>query len=62
MAEERGASVTAGERGRWMGRVLETNDEGLITRARVESTEPDPGYVRVSVVDAAGRKAWTNPL
>jgi hypothetical protein len=45
-----------------MGRVLETNDEGLITRARVESTEPDPGYVRVSVVDAAGRKAWTNPL
>jgi predicted metal-dependent phosphoesterase TrpH len=62
MAEERGASVVAGERGRWMGRVLETSDDGLIIRARVESTEPEPGYLRVSVVDASGHKAWTNPL
>lgn len=62
MREERGASVVAGERGRRMGSILETNDDGLITRARVESQEPDPGYLRVSVVDAVGRKAWTNPL
>jgi len=62
MREERGASVVAGDRGRRMGMILESDREGLITRARVESQEPDPGYLRVSVVDAAGRKAWTNPL
>jgi hypothetical protein len=44
------------------GRFLETSPDGLITRARVESAESEPGYLRVSVVDAAGRKAWTNPL
>jgi predicted metal-dependent phosphoesterase TrpH len=62
MREERGASVVAGERGRRMGAILETDRDGLITRARVASAEPDPGYLRVSVVDAMGRKAWTNPL
>jgi hypothetical protein len=62
MTAERGASIVAGERGRRMGTILETDPDGLITRARVESREPDPGYLRVSVIDASGRKAWTNPL
>lgn len=62
MAEERGAAVFTGERGRRMGSILDTSPDGLITRARVELSEPDPRYLRVSVVDAAGRKAWTNPI
>jgi len=62
MREERGASVVAGDRGRRMGAIVQSDPDGLITRARVESQEPDPGYLRVSVIDAAGRKAWTNPL
>lgn len=44
------------------GSFLETSPDELITRARVESAESDPGYLRVSVVDAAGPKARTNPL
>jgi hypothetical protein len=62
MEEERGVSVTSGSRGRRFGTILETNDAGLITRARVESPWPDPRYRRVTVVDGSGLRAWTNPL
>jgi hypothetical protein len=62
MEEECGVSVSAGARGRRFGRILETNDVGLITRARIESPWPEPRYRRITVVDATGAKAWTNPL
>jgi len=62
MEAERGCSVVAGDRGRRFGRILETSDDGLITRARIESPWPDPAYVRLRAVDAQGRCAWTNPL
>jgi hypothetical protein len=62
MEEERGVSVVAGERGRRMGRVVSTNDAGLITGARLEWDWPDTRYRRIVVVDAAGARAWTNPL
>lgn len=59
--EEWGAGVAVGHGGRRQGRVLATDDAGLITGAFVEG---DPGrrYRRVVVVDAQGRRAWTNPL
>ncbi len=62
MEHERGCSVTAGERGLRWGEILQTDDDGLITRARVDSPWPDPAYIRLRVVDAAGRSAWTNCL
>lgn len=62
MEREKGCSVVAGDRGRRFGRVLATNDDGLITHARIESPWAGPGYVRVRAVDALGRSAWTNPL
>ncbi len=62
MERERGCSVVAGDRGRRDGRVLETDDDGLITRAVLESTWEDPRYVRLKAVDAAGWAAWTNTL
>lgn len=62
MEEELGVSVSAGRGGRRMGRVLRTDADGLITRARLESGRADARFRRVSVADAAGRRAWTNPL
>jgi hypothetical protein len=43
------------------GRVVDHDDSGAITRARLE-IPPGARYVRVEVADVAGRKAWTNPL
>ena len=60
--QEYGVSVTVGANGRRVGRILETDGSGLITRARVEHGRADALYSRVSVVDAAGRRAWTNPF
>jgi len=62
MEAEKGCSVIAGDRGRRFGRILETDDDGLVTRARIESPWTDPQYVRVRAVDARGRSAWTNAL
>ncbi|MFM8772567.1 MAG: hypothetical protein ACKOFP_01785, partial [Actinomycetota bacterium] len=59
--EEWGTSVNAGRDGRRQGRILEATGEGLITRAVVE-TPPDRRYRRVTVLDAAGRRAWSNPI
>jgi len=61
MEQERGVSVVAGDRGRRMGRIVSTNDDGQITGARLEWDWPDVRYRRLVVVDAAGRRAWTNP-
>jgi hypothetical protein len=41
--------------------ILERNDNGLITAARL--IRPfEPPYGRIEVLDAHGRKAWSNPL
>ena len=58
----RGARANAGRLGYpHQARILERNDDGLITCARLE--RPVHGrYGRVEVADAAGHRAWTNPL
>jgi hypothetical protein len=57
-----GASVNAGRLGyRYRGTVLESDESGLITRARLE-IPPPARHVRVEATDAGGRKAWANPL
>jgi len=57
-----GTSVNAGRLGyRYGAEVLETTPEGLVVAARLDRPEAAP-FARVEVVDAAGRKAWTNPL
>lgn len=45
-------------------RILERDDDGLIRRARLLGpTDPAPEpYLRIVVEDAAGRRAWTNPI
>ena len=60
--QEYGVSVTVGANGRRLGRILETDGSGLLTRVRIEPDRDDALYSRVSVVDAAGRRAWTNPF
>ena len=62
MEEEKGVCVNAGPTGRHMGRALEVDGRGLLTRVRLESPYQDVRYRRVTVVDEYGRKAWTNPL
>ena len=61
-AGETGCSVVAGTRGRRFGRILRTSENGLITRAVIESPWPDPKFIRVRAIDASGYSAWTNPL
>lgn len=62
MERERGCSVVAGDRGRRSGRILETSDDGLITRARIDVPWDDPRYLRLTAIDERGAKAWTNPF
>jgi hypothetical protein len=57
-----GAAVHAGRLGyRHRGRVLDSDDGGLITLARLE-IPASARHVRVEITDADGRKAWANPL
>ena len=57
-----GSAVNAGRLGYvYAGRILASDDAGLVTRARLE-VPPAARHVRVEVTDAAGRKAWANPL
>jgi hypothetical protein len=59
---KRGSSVCAGRFGyRFRGEVLAESPEGKIVAARLERPTGSP-YGRLEVVDAQGRKAWTNPL
>ncbi|MFZ0322876.1 MAG: CehA/McbA family metallohydrolase [Actinomycetes bacterium] len=62
MEEEHGVSVTVGRGGRRQGQILQTDGSGLITRARLETARDNPRYRRVTVVDAAGNQAWSNPV
>jgi hypothetical protein len=57
-----GARVNAGRLGYpHHGRVLETNDDGLITTAELRRPAQAP-YGRVEIVDRGGQRAWSNPL
>jgi hypothetical protein len=58
----RGSSVSAGPSGyRYGGEILDESEQGEITAARLELPRRAP-FARVELVDAQGRKAWTNPL
>lgn len=58
----RGARANAGRLGYpHHARVLEKNDDGLITAVRL-GRPPGAPYGRVEVADASGGRAWTNPL
>jgi hypothetical protein len=57
-----GSAVNAGRLGYvYAGRVLGTDETGLVTRARL-AVPPSARHVRVEITDAAGRKAWGNPF
>jgi hypothetical protein len=57
-----GTAVHAGRLGyRYGAEILETTPDGLIVAARLDRPETAP-FARIEVVDAHGRKAWTNPL
>ncbi len=57
-----GAAVNVGRLGyRHAGRELECDQEGLVVHARLDVPR-SARHVRVEVADAAGRKAWANPI
>ena len=57
-----GAAVNVGRLGyRHAGRELSCDENGLVVHARLD-VPPSARHVRVEVTDAAGRKAWGNPL
>jgi hypothetical protein len=59
----RGARVNAGRLGYPNnGRVLERAADGAITAVELRKPRGSSPYGRVEVADAAGRRAWTNPL
>jgi len=61
-SRHRGARANAGRLGYPnASTILERDDSGLITACRLEQPPLAP-YGRVEVADAAGRRAWTNPL
>jgi hypothetical protein len=58
----RGSSVSAGPDGyRYRGEILKYSDDGEITSARLDRRHR-ASYGRVELIDARGRKAWTNTL
>jgi predicted metal-dependent phosphoesterase TrpH len=58
--EELGVAVGVGLTGRRQGKVLSTDSRGLLTSVRFDPVTTR--YRRVTVVDAEGRRAWSNPL
>jgi hypothetical protein len=57
-----GAAVNVGRLGyRYAGRELECDRDGLVLHARLD-IPPSARHVRIEATDAAGRKAWANPL
>ena len=59
--QEHGTSVSVGRGGRRFGTILDTDGQGLITRALIHC-DADALYRRIVVVDAAGGRAWSNPF
>lgn len=61
--EELGLAITVGRGGRRQGTITSTDSSGLITSVRFDRSSYAPTrYRRVTVVDAEGRRAWSNPL
>jgi hypothetical protein len=61
-ARTTGAAVHAGRLGyRHKARILACDPDGLVVRAAFE-VPPAAKHVRVEVADAAGRRAWANPI
>jgi hypothetical protein len=59
----RGARANAGRLGYPnLSRILERNDDGLITGVALQRPWDGGAYGRVEVKAADGKKAWTNPL
>jgi hypothetical protein len=57
-----GAAVHAGRLGyRHGGAITATNEDGLVTAARLEIPIPAT-HVRVEIADAQGRRAWASPF
>jgi hypothetical protein len=57
-----GAAVNVGRLGyRFAGHELECDRDGLVVHARLEIPR-SARHARIEVTDAAGRKAWANPL
>ena len=57
-----GAAVNVGRLGyRHAGRELECDRDGLVVHARLD-IPPSARHVRIEITDAAGRKAWANPI
>lgn len=57
-----GAAVNVGRVGyRHAGPESECDRDGLVVHARLD-VPPSARHVRIEVTDAAGRKAWPNPL
>ena len=60
---DEGWAVRADHRGRQdNARILERDDDGLIVRARFDTTGAEVPYVRLVATDPRGRAAWTNPI
>ena len=60
--EELGIAIAVGHGGRRQGTALATDDRGLITSVRFDRQQSASRYRRVTVVDAEGRRAWSNPI
>jgi predicted metal-dependent phosphoesterase TrpH len=60
--EELGIAVSVGPGGRRQGEVLLTDNQGLITSVRFDPSVSSTRYRRVTVIDANGRRAWSNPI
>ena len=61
-ARSTGAAVHAGRLGyRHKTRILACDPDGLVVRAAIK-VPPAAKHVRVEVADAAGRRAWANPI
>ena len=61
--EELGLAITVGRGGRRQGTITSTDAGGLITSVTFDTSSYAPSrYRRVTVADAQGRRAWSNPL
>jgi hypothetical protein len=60
--EELGCVVARGRGGFRQGQALAEDGRGLLTQVRFDPSAAPTRYRRVTVVDAEGRRAWSNPI
>ncbi|HEX5018853.1 MAG TPA: PHP domain-containing protein [Actinomycetes bacterium] len=60
--EELGIAVTIGRGGKRQGEVLSTDNNGQITSVRFDRGRSPSRYARITIMDAQGRRAWSNPI